>query len=184
MGFELGRRTGRYWQDAHRLNQFIFDYAFHLTSKHEKAFENGLASSLMTLKNEFNAEVITQIDKSNSVRSVYCFGKKHRPDIAFDDNGIAMEVKFVTYSGLKQAIGQGYLYRLRYRFVFLVLILSEQRKSVYIEIAEGREKDLEDTLQHLADEMNIFTYIVPAFNVNQPGIKKCISFFEPVSILA
>jgi hypothetical protein len=39
------------------------------------------------------------------------------------------------------------------------------------------EKDLEDILQHLAKNMNIFSYVVPAFNV-KPGIKKCIPFFE------
>ena len=126
--------------------------------------------------------MITQIDKSTTVRSIYCFGKKHRPDIALDENGIAIEIKFVTYDGLKEAIGQGFLYRLRYRFVILVLIISEDRKFIYSDLNGGKEKDLEDTLHYLADNMNIFTYIVPAFNI-KPGMRKCISFFEPVNII-
>jgi hypothetical protein len=93
-----------------------------------------------------------------------------------------MEIKFITYDGLKGAIGQGYLYRLRYRFVFLVLIISEDRKTIYYDLNDGKEKDLEDTLHYLADSMNIFTYIVPAFPI-KPGMRKCVSFMEPVNII-
>ena len=182
MGFEVGRRRGRYWDDAKVLDETLQAYPFHTTGRKERDFENGVASSLMMVKERFNSEVITQIDKSSTVRSVYCFGKKHRPDIALDENGIAIEIKFITYAGLKEAIGQGYLYRLRYRFVFLVLIISEARKSMYLDLDGGKEKDLEDTLQYLADHMNVFTYIVPAFTLN-PGVKKCISFFEPANIV-
>ena len=58
-----------------------------------------------------------------------------------------------------------------------MLIVSEQRKTIYEDLASGKEKDLEDTLRHLANCMNIFSYVVPAFVV-KPGIKKCIGFFE------
>ncbi len=182
MAFTAGRRRGKYWDDAKLLHDTLQEYPFHTTGQKECDFENGLASSLMMVKKLFNSEVITQIDKSSTVKSVYCFGKKHRPDITLDENGIAIEIKFITYAGLKEAIGQGHLYRLRYRFVFLILIISEARKTIYRDLHSGKEKDLEDTLQHLADHMNIFTYVVPAFNL-APGVKKCISFFEPVNIV-
>ncbi|MDP8228659.1 MAG: hypothetical protein P9M15_04330, partial [Candidatus Electryoneaceae bacterium] len=83
----------------------------------------------------------------------------------------------IGYGGLKTAIGQGYLYRLKYRFVFLILIIKEKSKYMYEALSNGEERDLHDVLTHLADTMNIFTYVVPAFKVN-PGIKKCIHFFE------
>ena len=108
---------------------------------------------------------------------MYCFGKNHRPDLTLEENGIAIEIKFITYAGLKEAIGQGYLYRLRYKFVFLVLIISEGRKNIYEGLDIGKEKDLEDTLSHLAASMNIFTYIVPVFSI-KPGTKKCLHFFQ------
>jgi hypothetical protein len=181
MTFEAGRRRGRYWNDAKLLHETLREYPFHTTGRKERDFENGVASSLMMVKKQFNSKVITQIDKSSTVKSVYCFGKKHRPDLAFDENGIAIEIKFITYAGLKEAIGQGYLYRLQYRFVFLVLIISEARKSVYLDLDGGKEKDLADTLQHLADHMNVFTCVAPAF-IPGPGAKKCITFFEPVNI--
>ncbi len=180
MSFEAARRRGRFWEDAKVLNEIFHEYAFHTTGKNERAFENGVAVNLMNMKKRFNCEVIASIDKSSTVKSIYCFGKKHRPDMTLDENGIAIELKFITYAGLKDAIGQGFLYRLRYRFVFLLLVISEGRKGIYEDICIGKEKDLEDTLQHLADNMNIFTYIVPAFNIRS-GVKKCVSFFEPIN---
>lgn len=101
--------------------------------------------------------------------------------MTLDDKGIAIELKFITYAGLKEAIGQGYLYRLRFRFVFLILVISEKRKSIYEDFCEMNEVHLEDTLQHLADNMNIFTYIVPAFNL-KPAMKKCHSYFKPKNV--
>lgn len=182
MGFELVRRRGKYWDDCKQLHRFLKKYPFHTTGKNERDFENGLASFLLGMEisskeKPFNAPVISQIDKKTKVQSVYCFGKNHRPDIAFGENGIAIEMKFVTYAGLKEAIGQGFLYRLRYKFVFLVLIISESRSVIYDDLHENKEKDLHDTLKYLAKTMNIFTYVVPAFEVKL-GKKKCISYFE------
>ena len=177
MGFEAGRRRGNLWEDAKRLDRLIKDFPFNTTEKSERDFETGFATTLMATRLSFKNNIITQIDKSSTVRSVYCFGKKHRPDLTFNEDGIAIEIKFVSYAGLTKAIGQGYLYRLQYKFVFLILVISEERKRIYEDLNKREEKDLEDTLRHLAKRMNIFTYVVPAFNV-QPGIKKCIPFFE------
>jgi hypothetical protein len=177
MGFEAVKRRGRYWDDCKTLNGLIERFPFHTTGKSERDFENGFASTLITMEESFNSKVITQIDKKTTVQSVYCFGKNHRPDMTLDDNGIAIELKFVTYAGLKDAIGQGFLYRLRYRFVFLVLVISERRSNIYYDLDTNKEKDLHDTLVYLARTMNIFTYLVPAFNIS-PGTKKCISFFD------
>lgn len=177
MGFEGVRRRGKYWDDCKKIHSLINDFPFHTTGKTERDFENGFATTLMTMKKSFNSDVITQIDKSTTVQSVYCFGKNHRPDMTLDYTGIAIELKFVTYAGLKSAIGQGFFYRLRYKFVFLLLVISEERSEIYYGLDTNKEKDLHDTLRYLADSMNIFTYLVPAFNINR-GTKKCISFFE------
>jgi len=179
MSFEPGRRHGRYWEDAKKLHKLLDTYPFHTTGKSERDFENGLASALMMTEKQFTGNVITQIEKGKKVESVFCFGKKHRPDMTLDDDGIAIELKYIRYAGLKEAIGQGFFYRIKYRFVFLILVISEDRKRLYEDICRGEEKDMEDLLNHLADKMNIFTYIVPAFVVNQGmGMKRCHSFFE------
>lgn len=101
MGFESVRRRGRYWDDAKRLNSIIHDFPFNTTGKSERDFENGFAATLMAMKSSFNSDVITQIDKSSTVRSVYCFGKSHRPDMTLDENGIAVELKFCYLCGSK-----------------------------------------------------------------------------------
>jgi hypothetical protein len=177
MGFETVRRRGRIWKDAQTLDATIRNFPFHTSGTSESEFERGFATHLMASKTSYNCDVITQIDRETTVQSVYCFGKKHRPDMTLNENGIAIEMKLITYAGLKNAIGQGHLYRLRYKFVFLVLVVSGQRKTVYEEIENGQEKDLEDTLEYLSANMNIFSYIVPAFSVQRPGMRKAISFF-------
>ncbi len=182
MGFKLARRTGKYWDDAERLHKLINKHNFNNTSKNEREFEIGLGNALDTLNDQFNCRIISQTNKDTRIESIYCFGKKHRPDIALDDDGIAIELKHITYAGLKDAIGQGYLYRLQYRFVFIVLVISKTRKTMYEDLCNGKEKDLEETLQHLADNMGIFTYIVPAFALKSgPSMKKCHSFFESLN---
>jgi hypothetical protein len=177
MSFEVVRRRGKYWDDAKTMDSIIGDFPFNTTGRNERDFENGFATTLLAMKSSFNSEVIAQIDKSKTVTSVYCFGKNHRPDITIGESGIAVELKFISYDGLTNAIGQGYVYRLSYKFVFMILIISENRKFIYADLDSHAEKGLEDTLQHLADNMNIFTYVVPAFNI-RPGERKCISFFD------
>jgi len=180
MGFELSRRYGRYWEDCKTLDKLLDKYRFNTTGKNEREFEHGFANTLMTSDENYNCNIITQIDKETTVQSIYCFGKKHRPDMSLDENGIAIELKFITYAGLKDAICQGYLYRLKYKYVFLVLIISEERGYIYEDLCAGKEKDLEDILQHLADNMNIFSYIVPAYTLKS-GQKRSHSFFEPIN---
>lgn len=177
MGFESGRKFGKLWDDAQKLDDIIKGFNFNITGKKERDFEHGFTSALTIIENSFNSKIISQTNKATTVKSIYCFGKNHRPDITLEENGVAIEIKLISYAGLKDAIGQGYLYRLRYKFVFLILIISGERKTIYEDLNKGKEKDLEHTLAHLAQTMNIFTYVVPAFNI-KPGVKKCIHFFN------
>lgn len=184
MGFEKVKRIGKYWDDVNRLDGIIKIFPFHTTGKNERDFENGFASTLLSNNDKFKAQVITQINQEHKVQSVYCFGQKHRPDMTLDDNGVALELKYFRKDSnpIKTAIGQGLLYRLRYKFVVIVLVVSSDNKKIYFDIHEGKEKDLTDTLQYLADSMNVFTYIVPSFSLaNRVGIRKCFSFFHPTN---
>lgn len=63
------------------------------------------------------------------------------------------------------ALGQSLIYRLRYRFVINLIVVSEDYRDVYDNLLEGGEKDFEDILKLLSDDMNIFTYIVPSFKL-------------------
>jgi hypothetical protein len=182
MGFEVVRRRGGTWEDAKLLDSLLNRSSFNLTGKSEREFESSFAGALSSHRDDFKNPVITQMNKEAVVQSVYCFGKKHRPDMTIGESGVAIEMKLVHYEGLKDAIGQGHLYRLRYKFVFLVLIVREDRKDLYFEIENGQEKDLMDTLQYLAENLNIFTYLVPAFTVKQPGVRKVISTFPSMPV--
>ncbi len=178
MGFEPVKRKGSYWEDVKKIDEVIKGFPFHTTGKSEKDFENGFSTALMTMQSEFKNEVITQIDKTRKVKSVFCFGKNNRPDLTLSEDGIAFEIKYLSYGGFNEAIGQSFIYRLQYKFVFIILIIDEKSKELYYDIAEGKEKNLEDILNYLSQTMNIFTYIVPAFEIKKLGTNKCLSFFK------
>lgn len=180
MAFKSSRRFGKYSKDACQMDSFISSYHFNTSAKSERDFEYGFSSALINAINNFSTEVMSQVNNETTVKSVYCFGKKHRPDIALGESIIGLELKLINYAGLKDAIGQGFLYRIHYRYVFLVLVISKERKNFYQDLCEGQESSLENMLQYLADTMNIFTYIVPAFGI-KPGMKKQHSFFEPLN---
>lgn len=174
MAFKSGRRTGVLWDDLNTIVHFISSFSFNLSNKSERQFENTFASSLLSQKDKINGKIVSQIDKDVKVESVYCFGKKHRPDLTINDDGIAVEIKYTNESldGFKQAIGQSFIYRLRYKFVVNVIILSEKNREMYNKIVNKEEMDLEDIVKELSKEYNIFSFIVPAFKVKtgQPKV--------------
>ena len=174
MGFEKGKRTGKNWEDILFIDSLIKNSdkknngsIMNITGKEEKDFELRFSSLLDANKVKLNGNLISQQNKDTTVKQIYCFGKKHRPDMTINDDGIAIEIKYINdnFDGVKMALGQSLMYRLRYKFVINVIVISEKNKDVYEKAVNGEEKDLEDILKYLADDMNVFTYIVPAFSL-------------------
>lgn len=159
------------------LDTVIKGARFNLTGKTERDFELLFSERVRANSDRINGSIISQVDKETTVQSVYCFGKKHRPDLTINDDGIALELKYINNSlnGIKEAIGQSIFYRIRYRFVMNVFVIAEQHKDVYLKVANGEEKDLEEILKDLSTDSNIFSYIVPAFT---PGsnVKACLEW--------
>lgn len=174
MGFESGKRTGKNWEDILFIDSLIKNTdkksngsIMNITGMEERDFELRFSSLLDANKNKLNGKLISQQNKDTTVKQIYCFGKKHRPDMTINDDGIAIEIKYINdnFDGVKMALGQSFMYRLRYKFVINVIVISEKNKDVYEKALNGEEKDLEDILKYLADDMNVFTYIVPAFSL-------------------
>lgn len=174
MGFEKGKRTGKNWEDVLFIDSLIKNAdkksngsIMNITGKEEREFELRFSSILDANKGKINGELVSQQNKDTTVKQIYCFGKKHRPDMTINDDGIAIEIKYINdnFDGVKMALGQSLMYRLRYKFVINVIVISEKNKDVYEKAVNGEEKDLEDILKYLADDMNVFTYIVPAFSL-------------------
>ena len=174
MGFESGRRTGNNWEDIIFIDRLIKNSdkkasgsIMNITGKEEKDFELRFSTLLEANKEKINGKLISQQNKDTTVKQIYCFGKKHRPDMAINDDGIAIEIKYInnSFDGVKIALGQSFMYRLRYKFVVNIIVVSEENKEVYEKALNGEEKDLEDIMKYLAEEMNVYTYIVPAFSL-------------------
>ena len=97
--------------------------------------------------------------------------------MTINEDGIAVEITYLSGSldGLKQAIGQSIFYRVRYRFVLNVFVIAEKYKDTYLKGANDEEKDLEEIFKDLSSDMNIFSYIVPAFNPG-PNVKAVLAW--------
>ena len=180
MGFESGRRTGNNWEDILFIDELIKNSdkksngsIMNITGKEERDFELRFSTLLEANKEKINGKLISQQNKDTTVKQIYCFGKKHRPDMAINDDGIAIEIKYInnSFDGVKMALGQSFMYRLRYKFVINIIVISEENKSVYEKALNDEEKDLEDIMKYLAENMNVYTYIVPAFSLKN-GQKK------------
>ena len=174
MGFEKGNRTGKNWEDVLFIDSLLKNAdkktsgsIMNITGKEEREFELRFSTILDANKGKINGEIVSQQNKDTTVKQIYCFGKKHRPDMTINDDGIAIEIKYINdnFDGVKMALGQSLMYRLRYKFVINVIVISEKNKDVYEKAVNGEEKDLEDILKYLADDINVFTYIVPAFSL-------------------
>ena len=108
------------------LDKIIGNTRFNLTGKSEREFELAFMSSVNANADRLNGKIHSQVDKDNVVQSVYLFGKKHRPDLTINEDGIAIEIKYLSGSldGLKQAIGQSIFCRVRYRFVTNIFVID------------------------------------------------------------
>jgi len=188
MGFVSGARRGSLWEDFLLIDELIKKHDFNISGKKEREFENGFAHTLAANNERFQHDVITQLHRKSHVIGVDCFGKKHRPDMAIGSSGdikkdiqsIGIEIKYIKDSPdiFKYALGQAMVYRIRYKFVALILILSHKNKPLYEVIATKQQLDLNDILYSLAEEMKIFTYIVPAFEIKY--LPKTITFFDHI----
>ena len=179
MAFKQGQKRGSLWEDAQIIAKIISEHGFNRTDKDEDEFENSFSTVLDFNQKNMTHKVYTQKNRSTTVNSVYCFGKNNRPDMAIDEDGIAIELKYIDsdLDRFRNAIGQSIVYRLAYRFVILLLVVSDKNKQLYSDICTGKESDMDKVLTHLADELNVFTFIVPAFKI-KGNQKKLVSYFK------
>ena len=177
-----GRKTGVIWADVKKMDRLLRNFHYELRAKTEREFGIALSTIIGNSKrSKFKNSVYSEIDKTTKVPSVYCFGKKNRPDLAINHNGIALEYKFCNSDGLSKAIGQGMIYRMKYKFVFLVLILKSdpRTKKFYLDYCNGLEEQelLSQLLTELAKSSRIYTYIIPSFNSADSKFKQFKAFF-------
>ena len=95
MGFEKGKRNGKNWEDILFIDSLIKNSdkktsgsIMNITGKEEKVFELRFSSLLDANKVKLNGNLISQQNKDTTVKQIYCFGKKHRPDMTINDDGI------------------------------------------------------------------------------------------------
>ena len=83
----VGHRRGQVWDEVQTLNKIIHNTHFNLTGKSMQVLELAYMSSVNANADRINGQIMSQVDKDTTVRSVYLFGKKHRPDLTINDDG-------------------------------------------------------------------------------------------------
>lgn len=65
-----------------------------------------------------------------------------------------------------EKIGDNYIFRLKYKFVFQIFVLDESVKDIWENIQNGSDENVKFLLEELA-EQEIFTYIIPVFEFRE-----------------
>ena len=179
--YKAGKRTGKIWNDLKNFDQLIKSKKFTQSVKNEKEYLHWLDAILNENSDKFSSIIKTETDRNTKVDSVYCFGRRHRPDMSIGNNAIVIELKYIKIDNedeFKKAIGQLMIYRIKYKFGILFIILSDELKELYNNIVkEKSERDFVELINYLAKELNIYTYVIPDFKL-KPGIPKIYTSFK------
>ena len=166
MTFIRGKRTGKLWADVQTIINIVDDTNCNIGHKSERELESHLYGCIDSHKTRLNKSFIFQRNQNQTVNSAKFFGKSHRPDMTLDNDGLAIELKFVNSSldSARTAIGQGFIYRKEYKFVVLILVISKKHADEFHSAYEDNiaKADKSNIFHKLADD-NIFTVVKAGF---------------------
>lgn len=142
MGFEKGIRRGSIWDDVIAIDAIIKKTLFALTGRSEREFKFAFTQTLAAHADKLKGKIFSQANQETIVKSVYCFGKRHRPDLTINEDGVAIEISYLSDSldGIKLALGQSMLYRLRYSLFSMCSFLLRSIGTLTPRQARGRSE--------------------------------------------
>ena len=179
MAFISGRRRGELWEDVQTIDSIIEKSieSFRLSSKDESDLERSLTVAIQSNVDRLNNFFISKVQTDKSVSGVKIFGKNTYPDMILGDDGIAIEIARIgkdQKSKFSTKMGDSYIFRLKYKFVFQILVIDENNKDVWEELADS-SNNIHFLLDNLT-ELEIFTYVIPTFKVK--GENQFYKFFK------
>lgn len=95
MTFKSTKRHGVYWETLKKLHGDLDRINFCTSGCKELDFERSISSVIDSNRANYKLSFISQYIKDTTVKPVFCFGKSHRPDMSFEEDGIAIEVKYI-----------------------------------------------------------------------------------------
>jgi hypothetical protein len=143
---------------------------FLLKARAEREYEQNVVSYLQSSRRLRN-NLITQVsdEEVDKITHANLFGFKHRPDVTIGNDGTAIEIKLITSGGgIRDIIGQGFVYRMSYRFVILVIVDNTEDRNI-VDLCSKKNSHEYAFLNYLAEEHNIFSIVGPkshSFNLS------------------
>ena len=159
MSLASGERQGSIWEDTLRLGELIAQADLAAAGSHQRAFEHALTRDLRARAQEFHHPLVNPLQGDHQVPVPRVLGEDRRPTLSLDSDGTAIEVRFIDHNpeAVKTAVGQAMVYRLHYRFVILVFVLSATQQEAFEEASgSDSENGLSHLMGHLADQLGIF----------------------------
>lgn len=175
-GFVNSRREGIHFDLARFAFKRLKKVNLSLKTNSEREYEQAIVSNLQSSKRLRN-NLITQVSDAEVEKITHAnlFGFKHRPDATIGNSGTAIEIKLITNgTNIRDALGQGLVYRVNYRFAILVLADNTPDKSV-VELCRKSSSKEYEFLMYLANEFNIFSIVGPK------AIASNLGFFPTMS---
>lgn len=175
-GFVNSRREGIHFDLARFAFKRLKKVNLSLKTNSEREYEQAIVSNLQSSKRLRN-NLITQVSDAEVEKITHAnlFGFKHRPDATIGNNGTAIEIKLITNgTNIRDALGQGLVYRVSYRFAILVLADNTSDKSV-VELCRKSSSKEYEFLMYLANEFNIFSIVGPKAMASNIGFFPTIS---------
>lgn len=161
-GFKRSRRHGIHFDLAREACTLLQTGNLLKKGRNEREFEQAIVSVLESSP-ALAKNLITQVgdDEVEKVSQAHLFGFKHRPDTAIGLDGTAIEIKAVTRGfSVRDLIGQGFAYRVHYRFVILVLVDQTPDRQV-VQLCADPDSAEANLLRGLSEELGIFAVVGP-----------------------
>ncbi len=174
-GFVQTRREGKHFDLVKFAFKRLKQVNLSLKTNSEREYEQAVVSNLQSSKRLRN-NLITQVsdEEVEKITHANLFGFKHRPDATIGNDGTAIEIKLISRGNdIRDILGQGFCYRISYRFCILVIADNTNDKYL-IELCKKSTSKENQFLSYLAEEFNIFSIVGPK------GISSNIGFFPKI----
>ncbi len=144
------------------MDTIIKNTRFNSAGKTEREFELAFMSAVAAYKDRIKGTIHRQVDKDTIARSVYLFGKRHQPDLTINEDGIAIEIKFLSNSLdiLDQAISQSIIHRVRHLCATSPFAIDIEGKETYFKDTNEDEKSFEEIRKDLWRDTNVSAMLI------------------------
>ena len=162
LGFVGSARRGQHFELAIFTAKKLKSSNLALKGKSEREFEQAIIAHLQASP-RIRKNLITQVgaDEVEKITQAKLFGFSHRPDASIGNDGTAIEIKVISGGqATRDILGQAIAYRMKYRFVILVLVDTTENRRL-VDLCSDKGSSEYSLFTGMAETMNVYTVVGP-----------------------